>query len=325
MKHFLFLLPLLLATSCSAKAQIYDPRDPHSPLHLVRIVALPNVRGRIDHMALDPDSRHLFVAELGANSVDDVDLVTGKVAGRISGLHEPQGVAWLAGQKEIAVACGDGTVHFYRSADRQEVAQISLGDDADNLRVDERNGHLVVGYGSGGIAVIDPAMHRILARLALPAHPEAFELIGAKIFVNVPDAHKIVTADLDRERITSMVSTGLLFGNFPMASDATGSRIAVAYRAPGTLVVLDARSGVTLFSTPICGDADDLYFRFAQIAVVCGSGSVELIDGSAEHPAVGVTTEKGARTGLLDLPSDRMFVAAPAREGAAALWELSFR
>ena len=110
-----------------------------------------------------------------------------------------------------------------------------------------------------------------------------------------------------------------------MASNSTGSRIAVAYRAPATLSVLDASSGSNIFSTPICGDADDLYYRANELLVVCGSGSVELMNDAPKHVAVAVTTQRGARTGLLDEARGRLFVAIPSRNGPAAIWELSFR
>jgi DNA-binding beta-propeller fold protein YncE len=316
-------LLMLAATSCSANAQTFDAHDPHSPLRLVRSIALPEVRGRIDHLAFDPKSDHLFVAEIANGTVDDVDLASGKAVGRISGLTEPQGVAWLPNQDEIAVACGDGSVHFYRR-DRQEIARISLGEDADNVRVDGRNGNLVVGYGTGALAVIDPATHRVIRQLALPAHPEAFEVVGSRVFVNVPVSHKIVIGDLDRAKVIATLSTGMHFGNYPMASDAKGSRVAIAFRFPGTLSVTDARSTATVFSSSICGDADDVYFHGQQIVVVCGEGAVQLISETPEHSSVRVATSRGARTGLLDRDRNELFVAVPAGTEQAAIWQLSF-
>lgn len=321
-KSFALLLCLFFAAGCSASAQTYDPRDARSPLHVVRIIELPGVRGRIDHMTLDANGKHLYVAENGNGTVDDVDLALGKVAGRISGLHEPQGVAWLQVQREVAVASGDGLVTFYRASDLRRVAVIGLGADADNVRIDSRNGNLVVGYGAGALAIIDPATHRVTGRVPLPAHPEAFELLGARVFVNVPDAHKIVVADLDSGEVTSTLGTGFLFGNFPMASDAEASRIAVAYRTPGTVTVLDAHSHAAILTSQICGDADDLFFRSGQLVIVCGSGAIDLINGARQH--LRVSTGHGARTGLLGTIGGHLFVAVPARESSAAIWELSF-
>jgi hypothetical protein len=316
---------LLSATACSAKLATFDARDPQSPLRLVRTIPLPNVHGRIDHLALDEKSNHLFVAEIASGSVDDVDLASGAVAGRISGLREPQGVAWLAAQDEVAVACGDGTVPFYRSSDRREVARISLGGDADNVRVDGRNGTLVIGYGSGALAVIDASTHRVLRELKLPAHPEAFELIGSRVFVNVPNAHAIVIGDLDRARVITTLRTGTHFGNYPMASDSSGSRVAVGFRLPSSLSILDSSSGATLASGSICGDADDLYFHADEVVVVCGSGAVELVQAADARGSAEVITTRGARTGLLDSRSGQLFLAVPAGRDPAAIWELSFR
>src|SRR5438309_11807888 len=102
-KAFALILCLLFATGCSASAQTFDPRDPRSPLHLIRVIELPGVSERIDHMALAADGKRLLVAENGNGSVDDVDLASGKIVGRIFGLHEPQGVTWLPSQGEFAV------------------------------------------------------------------------------------------------------------------------------------------------------------------------------------------------------------------------------
>lgn len=323
------LLPLLLLAgvlgSCSADAETFDPRDQRSPLHLVRSIAVPNVRGRIDHMALDAQGNHLFIAEYGNGSVDEVDLNSGAVVGRISGLHEPQGVAWLPNQQEIAVTSADGRLNFYRGSDRHQVAVVRLGDDADNVRVDARNGDLIVGYGSGALAVIDPATHQMIRELPLSAHPEAFELLGSRVFVNVPDAHQIVIGDLDQGRVSAALSTGTHFGNFPMATDASGSRVALAYRVPATLSVMDPHSGEGIFSAGTCGDADDLYFHGDELVVVCGSGAIELVDSRGAHRKITVTTYPGARTGLLDPTGKRFFVAVPAGKAPAAIWELSFR
>jgi YVTN family beta-propeller protein len=158
---------------------------------LERTIPLEGVAGRIDHLAFDPNSSRLFVAELGNNSVGIVDVTAGKVVHRIAGLKEPQGVACLAEQDLIAVASGgDGTVRFFRAKDFAVAGVLALGEDADNIRIDPATGHLVVGYGRGALAIIDPAKRSKLADIRLPGHPESFQLAAesGKAFVNVPDA-----------------------------------------------------------------------------------------------------------------------------------------
>src|SRR6266699_364965 len=44
------------------------------PLRLVQTILLPGVEGRIDHFAVDAKGQRLFVAALGNNTVEVVDL-----------------------------------------------------------------------------------------------------------------------------------------------------------------------------------------------------------------------------------------------------------
>jgi hypothetical protein len=62
-------------------------RAAEPPLVLERTIALHDVRGRIDHMAIDLTRNRLLVAELGNDSVDVIDLAAGVVAHRITGLR----------------------------------------------------------------------------------------------------------------------------------------------------------------------------------------------------------------------------------------------
>src|ERR1700693_3262548 len=76
-------------------------------LELERTIALPNVSGRIDHLAVDVPHQRLFVAELGNGSVDRIDLASGERR-RIEGLKEPQGLAYLPDHDELVVASAGG-------------------------------------------------------------------------------------------------------------------------------------------------------------------------------------------------------------------------
>jgi hypothetical protein len=64
------------------------------PLALEAKIALGNVAGRIDHLAIDLPRQRLFVAELGNNSVGIVDLKQRKLVRTISGQKQPQGVGY---------------------------------------------------------------------------------------------------------------------------------------------------------------------------------------------------------------------------------------
>src|SRR5499427_3144172 len=154
-------------------------------------IALGEVKGRIDHMAIDPGRNRLFVAELENNSVGVVDLTARKVIHIIAGLTEPQGVGYEPSTDTLYVANGgDGSVRLYRGADYAETSRIDLGDDADNIRIDAETKHILVGYGAGAIATIDPATRTKIADFPLPVHPEGFQVDrkNNQILVNLPRA-----------------------------------------------------------------------------------------------------------------------------------------
>ncbi len=143
--------------------------EPSAPLVPERTIALKGVTGRIDHLAVDLARKRLFVAELGNGTVDVIDLAADNVTRRIEGLKEPQGLAYAPAADILAVAsAGDGSVRLFHGAELSPAGTVDLGDDADNIRLDARTGNIVVGYGSGGLAVIDPAKASLLN-----SHPPA--------------------------------------------------------------------------------------------------------------------------------------------------------
>ena len=291
-------------------------------------IPLGDVAGRIDHLAVDLAHRRLFVAELGNNSVSVVDVGEGKVLHRIFGLKEPQGVGYVPSADAIYVAnAGDGTMHRYRGADFEPLGILKLGDDADNIRVDSRMNQVVVGYGSGALAVLDAASGAKMGDIHLPGHPESFQLEpnGSRIFVNVPDAQQITV--VDRAAGKQVAKWGLpdAGANFPMALDATGDRLAVVYRKPALLAVFDTRNGNVVARLPTCGDADDVFFdaKRQRIYVSCGGGAVDVVQqqGDTFQELGRVPTVSGARTSLLVPELDRLFVAVRASgQEPAAVW-----
>jgi DNA-binding beta-propeller fold protein YncE len=293
--------------------------DTNAPLVLERTIALDDVSGRIDHMAIDAAGKRLFVAELGNGTVDVVDLQTAKAVGRIGGLREPQGVAYIPDRNLVAVAsAGDGTVRFYRAGDLEPIETIALGDDADNIRIDPASGRVIVGYGKGGLAIVDPKTFSVVREVRLAGHPESFQVeSGAgRAFVNVPDARQIAVVDLEAGSQTGAWKTPWLWFNFPMALGETGDPLATVFRLPATLAVLNRVTGAIGERISTCGDADDVFFdgKRSRFYVVCGEGAVDVLAYSPDRldQVARLATSRGARTGLFVPLLDRLYVSAPA-------------
>src|SRR4051812_4226694 len=86
----------------------FQPRSSPEALRMIRAVELPRVEGRIDHLALDPTGEKLFVAALGNNTVEVVDVKNGTHLKSLPGFREPQGIAAVPDERLIAVANGQG-------------------------------------------------------------------------------------------------------------------------------------------------------------------------------------------------------------------------
>jgi hypothetical protein len=93
---------MLLVGPSHLTAQATDP----PALILESKIGLGKVSGRIDHMAFDPTRNRLFVAELGNNTVGVVDINERKVAHRMTGLSEPQGIGYETSTDTVYVAKG---------------------------------------------------------------------------------------------------------------------------------------------------------------------------------------------------------------------------
>src|ERR1700680_3221461 len=101
---------VLANTAGQASAQSADT----GPLQLEAKIVLGDVRGRIDHMAVDLKRQRLFVAELGNDSVGVVDLANRSLTRTITGLNEPQGVGYEPSSDTLYVAnARDGLVKLF--------------------------------------------------------------------------------------------------------------------------------------------------------------------------------------------------------------------
>jgi hypothetical protein len=299
-----------------------------SPLALEAKISLGNVSGRIDHMALDAKRGHLFVAELGNDSLGVVDIEKRTVLKRLTGLHEPTGVAYVALEDLIFVAnAGDGYVDVFRGGDFSPVKRISLKSDADNLRVDAANNLVFAGFGSGALAMIDVKTLEVRSDLRLHAHPEGFQVdpSGQRIFVNVPEAREIAVVDRTTGQQADAWKIDGLHANFPMALWPSASRVLAVYRRPARLVAFETSSGRPTFNVPSCDDADDVFVDEARrrAYVSCGQGLIDVfaISDKAAALIAAVPTASGARTSLFDAASGRLFVAARAGLASpATIW-----
>ena len=290
-------------------------------------IALPQVKGRIDHLTADLQGKRLFVAALGNGSIEVIDIENGKVVHSLTGFGEPQGVLYMPGSGQLVAT--DGKADHATIVDALKLApvgKIALPEDSDNVRLDSADGSVWIGAGSGptsALVKIDPTAGKAITQINLRGHPESFQLEqrGPRIFVNVPTASVIQV--LDRRRGASIADWEVSAqANFPMALDEESQRLFIGARKPARLIVYDTGSGKPIANLPMIGDADDMFFDSAtrRLYVVGGEGAIQVFQqNSPDRYSLleTVNTRKGARTALLVREWGKLFLALP-RQGQDA-------
>ena len=233
------------------------------PLILTATVPLEGVKGRFDHFASGKGK--VFVSGLGNNSVEVIDLFQGTRVHEITGVPNPQGVAFSPEANKLIVASEKGKLYIYDGDSFKLIATLNFDGGADNLRYDAATKRVYVGCGddekNSAIAAVDAITNKRLDEVyPLGGEPESFQLEknGPNIYVNVPDLKQIVAINRTTKELTRWPVT--VAQNFPMALDEADHRVIVGTREPATLSVFDTGTGKMVASVPTVQDTDDLYY-----------------------------------------------------------------
>jgi DNA-binding beta-propeller fold protein YncE len=306
---------MLMMLSCWTSSAIAE-----APLmKLVQTIPLDGVEGRFDHFAVDTEAKRLYIAALGNDSVEVIDIVAGKRLQSVTGPKKPTGIRVLPSSGKVVVASGDdGQVRVYDAA-MKLLGSVDKLDDADNVRLDPAGKVAYVGYGSA-VAVIDPEAPKVVTSIKFDGHPEAFQLEtnGPRIFVNVPTSKHIAVINREKQAVIAIWPLQGAAANFPMALDEAHHRLFIGCRKPAKVLVVDTETGKTVGSVDCCGDTDDLFYDAdaKRLYVTGGEGSISTIqcDEAHRYRLLGNTpTAPGARTSLYAQETHRLYVAVPHR------------
>ncbi len=255
-------------------------------------------------------------------AVEVIDLRKGERVHSITGLGAPQGVGYAPELNRLFVANDKGGVcKIYDGKSFQRCRGTAILKMTPTMFVMmKRAKKIYVGFGSGGIAVVNASDGKQVGSIKLSAHPEAFQLEkkGSRIFVNVPNSRHVAVVDRDKGKVVATWKTDLAFANFPMALDEANHRLFVGCRLPSRLVVLNTDSGDVIAKIDISGDCDDLFYdtKRQRVYAICGAGKIDVIDQidpNTYRVSTTIGTADGARTGLFVSERDVLFVAVPHR------------
>jgi DNA-binding beta-propeller fold protein YncE len=335
----------LLVFSGPAMAQTTPPPQKAPVLTFVGSISLTNVDGRMDHMSVDLTGQRLFAAAFDNHSLEVIDLKTGKLVKSLP-FDNPQNSYYVPSVNRLFVSSeGDGTVKIFDGTTFTLQRTVQLSEDADNMRYDARRQHVLVDYGGekflygkvqgrqgekdGAVAVLDLDGNK-LGQIPTSGHPEALqpEEKGNRIFINSPDNHYVVVADLDTNKVLAHWSNPQC-ENYPMALDESHHRIFVFCRGASRVSVIDTENGKQVASIPATplSTSDDIFFDpsknrlyiLSRLLIgkdedprVQGPGIVDVIqeqDGDRYEKIATYTTGYGAQTGLFVPEWRKLFVA----------------
>jgi DNA-binding beta-propeller fold protein YncE len=316
-----FLCVLAIAATVAAQEL---PTDETAPLVLDRIIPVPGVIGRFDHMSEDNNRNHVFAAVYGNDSVEVIDTARGTRTQSIKGglFIKPQMALYLPDLNRLVVSSeGDGTCKIFDADTYKLIDTVKYSDDADQLRYDPVQKRVYVGYGDE---------EEIGQDYKLGAHPESFQLEqkGSKIFVNLASISQIAVIDRNTGKIDKWKLESART-NFPMALDEEHRRLFVGARKPARLLVLDMDTGKEIASLPGAIDTDDMSYDpdRKRIYVTSGEGYIfvyQQIDPDRYQRITKIPTTIGARTSTYTGQVGKhnsFYLAVPARSGRdAEIW-----
>jgi DNA-binding beta-propeller fold protein YncE len=326
--YLLLAVAVIILLGVLAYVQVAQPNSRASDCSLTATgtISLPNIPGRLDHMAFSAGLKLLVVTARANNSIAVANTTSMKLDRIIGGFSLPNWVALVNQDRALVVTNGgNGTVSIIDPLRFGALARVDLSSNADNLVVDPTTSRLYVGYGNGGVAVIDMTNWKVVQSIPLIGHPEAMrvEENGSLLFVNVPAGNYVAVLNKTNGQTLGNWPLTNATGVFPMAFDEAHHILFVGSRSPAKLIMINTLSGAEIAELAIPGDADDMFYDPGNGCVYVSSGdgyitAVKEVTPNSFRLAQSIQTFSGARTALLDARSGLYFLAVPQSQNASA-------
>ena len=303
---------------------------PAAELELVQTIVSKGKAGGLDHVAIDAKRDRLFLANKANNTLDIIDLKTGKLLEQKTNQTAIQGVCYAPDIDLVFVALGTGGLCNVFDGEKYGIKKtFKLQDDADNVRYNPATHLVYVAHADKMLAVLDakdPKNVEKKADIKLPGTAESFELETKRpiMYLNAPGASVVAVIDTDKNQVTKTYPVKMSKGGHPLALDEANKRIYVGCRgdkdAKPMVVILDTESGKELGGVEIPGGIDDLWLdaKRKRLYASCGDGflvSLKIADGDKLEIAEKVETAKGAKTCYYAPDTGRLYLAVPRQEG----------
>src|SRR5258708_1813351 len=168
---------LCLAAAATLAALLLSRLAPAAELELKRTIDLKGKAGNLDHLALEAKRERLFLANKTNNTLDIIDLKTGKLLEQKANQTAIQGVVYAPEVDRVFVGLGtNGLCNVFDGEKYALKGTISFKDDADNVRYNPKTGLVYVAHAVNSLGVLDAKTLVKKADIKLSAPAQSFVL-----------------------------------------------------------------------------------------------------------------------------------------------------
>jgi DNA-binding beta-propeller fold protein YncE len=293
-----------------------------SGYHLLNSIPVGGTEGW-DYVTMDSGARRLYIGR--DDHIDVVDVDSGTVVGKVTGLSDTHGMA-LAPDLGRGFT-SDGNANTSTVVDLKtlkKIGTVKTGKDPDSFVYDDVTKRVfIMNSVSNDATAINAADGTVVGTVALDGQPEFVVADGkGKIFVNITDKNQIL--EFDGKTLEVLHRWSLAPGEGPsgLSIDRRNRRL-FSVCDNQKLVVMDADTGKVI-ATPAVGAGTDasLFDPDTRNAFASAGGSATLTVIHEDSPdqfrvVDNVPTQSGARTMALDTKTHNILLVT-ARHGHGA-------
>ncbi|HEV8039906.1 MAG TPA: YncE family protein [Bryobacteraceae bacterium] len=308
---------------CLAALLVLSAAFAQSNYHQLKKISIGG-EGGWDYLIADAASGRVYVSH--GTEVDVVDIKTGAVAGKITGLHGVHGIALAPEFGRGFISNGQsGTITIFDLKSLDKIGEdVPAGKNPDAIIYDPGSKRVFAFNGrSSDATAIDAKDGKVAGTVALEGKPEFAAADGkGHVYVNIEDKNEVF--DIDAKKLTVEHRWSLAPCEEPsgMAMDTKSRRIFSGCHNK-MVAVMNADSGKVV-ATPAIGDGVDATAFDPETKYVfnsCGDGTLSIAheDAPDKYTVVEqVKTIQRARTMALDSKTHNVYLAIADFEPAPA-------
>ena len=266
-----------------------------------------------DYIAVDPESRRLYVPHV--SQVDVLDADTGKRVGTIADTPGVHGIALAPELRKAFTSNGKAdSVSVVDLDTLSHTAEIKTGKDPDAIIYDPGTKRVFVSNGeSDNITAINAVTGKVDGTIPLEGGPEYLAADGkGTLWVNVQEKNSVVTMDANNLKVIKHTATPGCQAPTSLAADPENRRLFIGCRG-GTLAIVDADAGTVIKTAPIGQHVDSTIFDARDRLIFSSTGDGFITILHQDSPNVysvmdTVKTMRGAKTMALDPKTGTLYL-----------------